>query len=63
MEVYFATTNSGKIQSLQRVLDNYGVFVVQAAIEIPEPRSDDVSEIADGKRGVQKKRAVEKSFP
>lgn len=44
MELYFATTNSGKVRSLQRVLP--GVDVVQAALQLPEPRSDDLRLIA-----------------
>lgn len=48
-ELYFATTNSGKVQSLQRVLADHGITVVQTAIDIPEPRSDDVREIAVAK--------------
>ncbi|MBI4016293.1 MAG: hypothetical protein HY363_01200 [Candidatus Aenigmarchaeota archaeon] len=49
MEIYFATTNAGKVQSLQRVLDDYCIAVVQASIDMPEPRSDDVQEIATAK--------------
>lgn len=46
MRIYYATTNKGKVQSLQRVLGPIGVTVEQAPLDIPEPRSSDVQEIA-----------------
>ena len=46
MDLYYATTNSGKLSSLQRDLRPYGINVIQAPMEIPEPRSSDVQEIA-----------------
>lgn len=49
MEIYFATTNAGKVESFRRVLADYGIAVHQAKIDIPEPRSDDVREIAQAK--------------
>ncbi|MFH1400117.1 MAG: non-canonical purine NTP pyrophosphatase [Nanoarchaeota archaeon] len=49
MDLLFATTNPGKIQSMRRELEPYGVNVVQAPIELPEPRSDDVETIATHK--------------
>jgi len=48
-EICYATTNSGKVKSLQRHLGQYGITVVQAPLDIPEPRSNDVQEIAEHK--------------
>ncbi|NPE26760.1 hypothetical protein HNV12_02020 [Methanococcoides sp. SA1] len=47
--VYFATTNKGKVQSLERGLEKYGISVVQEPIDLIEPRSSDVREIARAK--------------
>ncbi len=47
--VYFATTNEGKVQSLERGLEKYGISVVQESIDLIEPRSGDVQEIAGAK--------------
>ncbi|UZE93611.1 MAG: hypothetical protein IB618_02450 [Candidatus Pacearchaeota archaeon] len=49
MELFYATKNQGKIQSLQRELEKYNVKVLQAPLEIHEPRSDDVVKIAKEK--------------
>lgn len=46
MELYYATTNAGKILSLQREFSETAVRVIQAPIDTPEPRSSDVQEIA-----------------
>ena len=46
MDLFFATMNGGKIASLQHELTPLGITVVQAPIDIPEPRSSDVKEIA-----------------
>ncbi len=45
MTLYYATTNKGKIASLQRHLAPHAVTVEQVPIDIPEPRSDDVQQI------------------
>src|SRR3989338_4979542 len=49
MEIYFATTNPGKVQSLQRDLGKYDISVIQQPIDLIEPRSNDVQEIAQSK--------------
>jgi XTP/dITP diphosphohydrolase len=49
MEIYFATTNHGKFQSLQRDLGKYDISIIQQPIELIEPRSSDVQEIAQSK--------------
>lgn len=49
MEIYFATTNLGKVQSLRRDLGKYDISVIQQPIELIEPRSSDVQEIAHSK--------------
>ena len=49
MEIYFATTNQGKVQSLQRDLGKYDISVVQHPVDLIEPRSSDVQEIAKSK--------------
>lgn len=47
MNIYFATTNSGKVKSLQRDLMSYNI--IQESIDLTEPRSSDVKEIAEVK--------------
>lgn len=49
MVLYYATTNTGKFISLQDYLKKQGIVVQQAKIDIPEPRSSDVQEIAQAK--------------
>ncbi len=49
MKLNFATTNSGKVLTMQRDLAPFGIDVVQQSIDIPEPRSNDVQEIAEHK--------------
>jgi XTP/dITP diphosphohydrolase len=49
MDIYFATTNLGKVQSLQRDLEKYDISVIQQPIDLVEPRSSDVQEIAQSK--------------
>ncbi|HSU73115.1 MAG TPA: non-canonical purine NTP pyrophosphatase [Candidatus Binatia bacterium] len=46
-ELSYATTNTGKFLSMQRALE--GIPVTQVALDIPEPRSSDVQEIAAAK--------------
>lgn len=48
-QIYFATTNQGKIASLTRDLQEIGVEVLPIAMEIPEIRSDETPDIARGK--------------
>lgn len=49
MELLYATTNQGKVISLETQLTPYGFTVRQAPLDIPEPRSSDVEEIAAAK--------------
>ncbi len=49
IEIYYATTNLGKVLSLQRELSKYGFEVVHAPLELTEPRSSEVREIAIAK--------------
>ncbi len=49
MEIAYATTNKGKFISLERALQDTKFKVVQNALDIPEPRSSDVREIAEAK--------------
>ncbi|OGI25150.1 MAG: hypothetical protein A3J76_03015 [Candidatus Moranbacteria bacterium RBG_13_45_13] len=46
MKIYYATKNEGKVMSLRRDLAGCGVEIVQILLDIPEPRSSDVREIA-----------------
>lgn len=48
-EIYFATTNQGKVHSLQRDLGKYNISVIQQKIDLIEPRSSDVQEITQAK--------------
>ncbi len=45
-QIYFATTNKGKVNSVSNALSQYGIEVVHYPLELPEPRSDDLKEIA-----------------
>lgn len=45
-QVYFATTNKGKIKSVSTVLCKYRIKVIHQNIELSEPRTDDLREIA-----------------
>ena len=47
--ISFATTNEGKIKYFNRILSEYGIEVVPSRVEMPEPRSYDVGEIAEAK--------------
>ncbi len=49
MQIYFATMNSGKVNSLQRDLSKYGIDLVQEEIDLIEPRSSEVKDIAESK--------------
>lgn len=46
MELVFATSNKGKFLTLQCELSPFGIEVKQVPLDLPEPRSDDVDEIA-----------------
>lgn len=48
-QIYFATTNKGKVVSLSNFLSKYQIEVVQVPLAMPEPRSDDVRLIAKEK--------------
>ncbi len=45
-QIHYATTNKGKIVSMRRVMIPYDIEVLQVALELPEPRSDNVQLIA-----------------
>lgn len=49
MDIYFATTNQGKVESLQRDMGKYNISVIQEHMDLIEPRSSDVQEIAESK--------------
>jgi XTP/dITP diphosphohydrolase len=44
--LHFATTNNGKFVFLQKMLSEYGITLEQVPLALPEPRSDDLKEIA-----------------
>ena len=48
-KVHFATTNKGKVSSVGGALRPYGIEVAHYPIELPEPRSDSLKEIARSK--------------
>jgi len=48
-QVYFATTNKGKVASLQSVLSRYDIEVIHTPLTLPEPRTDDLRKIATQK--------------
>ena len=45
-KIYYATTNKAKVYSLSSVLAKYDIAVIQAPINVEEPRTDDLREIA-----------------
>jgi len=45
-QIYFATTNKGKVNSVSNALSKYRIEVVHYPLELPEPRSDDLREIS-----------------
>ena len=52
MKLSFVTTNKGKFLTMHKDLAPYGIEVIQKPLDIPEPRSNDVQEIADHKARV-----------
>lgn len=48
-ELVYATTNKEKVLILQKYLASVGVKVIQEAVELNEPRADDVTTIAVAK--------------
>jgi XTP/dITP diphosphohydrolase len=48
-QIYFATKNKGKVSYLTNSLKSYNVEVIHVSMELPEPRSDDLREIAKEK--------------
>ena len=48
-KIYFATTNKGKIDSLNKDFEGTSIKIVPVEIEIPEPRSDETKIIAEKK--------------
>lgn len=47
--IHFATTNKGKLASIQSVLSQYAIEVIHHDIDLPEPRTYDLQEIAKQK--------------
>lgn len=45
-KIYFATKNKGKVRSVSTGLSKYGIEVIHKNIELPEPRTDNLREIA-----------------
>jgi XTP/dITP diphosphohydrolase len=45
-KIFFATGNKGKVTTFRNTMSKYGIDVEQVPMEIPEPRSDEVREIA-----------------
>lgn len=45
-QIYFATTNKGKLNSVRGSFKDLGLEVIHYELEMPEPRSDDLQEIA-----------------
>lgn len=48
-QIYFATKNKGKVNYVSNALSKYGIEVVHYSLELPEPRSDNLREIAKEK--------------
>ena len=47
--LYFVTTNKGKFEIIQKVLQQYGLDLQQKPIKLNEPESDSLKEVALGK--------------
>ena len=47
--IYFATTNKGKVDSMNSAVSEYGIEVVNVSLDLPEPRSDNLQMIAKEK--------------
>jgi len=47
--LYFVSTNKGKFEIIQKVLQQYGIELTQKPIELDEPESDNLKEVALGK--------------
>jgi len=47
--VYIATSNKNKAASIKKAMRGHGISVKQVYLEIPEPRSYDIKEIANAK--------------
>ncbi|MFH0906356.1 MAG: non-canonical purine NTP pyrophosphatase [archaeon] len=45
-EIYFATSNKGKVLSVNKTLSKYGIEVIHKPLDLPEIRSEDLSKIA-----------------
>lgn len=52
MQICYATKNQGKLSSLRREFEPYKVEIRQVELDLPEPRSSDVAEIAEHKVGI-----------
>ena len=48
-QIFLATNNQGKVNSLQNALSNYDIEIKHVPLELPEPRSDNLKIIAKGK--------------
>lgn len=48
-QICFATTNKGKVKSISNALLKYEIEIVHYPLELPEPRTDDLREIAKEK--------------
>jgi XTP/dITP diphosphohydrolase len=48
-QIYFATKNKGKVDSISNTLSKFGIKVIQVSLELPEPRTDDLRKIAKEK--------------
>lgn len=45
-QIFFATTNKGKVNSIASVLSKFDTEVIQKPLEIPEIRSENLKDIA-----------------
>jgi len=45
-QIFFATTNKGKVNSIASVLYKFNIKVVQKPLEIPEIRNENLKDIA-----------------
>ena len=48
-KIYFATTNIGKVSSLNSALEPYDIIAEHVDMDLPEPRSESLREIARSK--------------
>ena len=48
-KIFFATTNKGKVNTVSKILSDFNIEVIPESLDLPEPRTDDIKQIAKSK--------------